>query len=37
VDAQGIIRFVHVDPDYRARLEPAAILTALKAIPATVP
>ncbi len=35
VDAQGIIRFVHVDPDYRVRLEPAAILVALKGIAAT--
>jgi peroxiredoxin len=35
VDAQGIIRFVHVDPDYRVRLEPAAILVALKGITAT--
>jgi peroxiredoxin len=35
VDAQGIIRIVHVDPDYRVRLEPAAILVALKGIAAT--
>ncbi|BET69264.1 peroxiredoxin-like family protein [Opitutales bacterium ASA1] len=30
VDRQGVIRFVHVDPDYRKRLDPAKILTAAK-------
>ena len=32
VDAGGIIRFVHFDPDYRERLDPAAILAAARAL-----
>lgn len=32
VDAGGIIRFVHFDPDYRVRLDPAAILVAARAL-----
>lgn len=31
VDRQGVVRFAHVDPDYRARLAPEKILAAAKA------
>ncbi len=32
VDTQGIVRFAHVDPDYRRRLEPEAALTVLRGL-----
>ncbi len=32
IDRQGVIRARHVEPDYRQRMEPAAILAALDAI-----
>jgi peroxiredoxin len=31
VDREGVVRFAHVDPDYKKRLEPEKILEALKA------
>jgi hypothetical protein len=34
VDRSGVVRLAHVDPDYMMRLEPAAILTALRGITA---
>lgn len=30
IDAGGIIRFAHVDPDYKVRMTPAAIMAAIK-------
>jgi peroxiredoxin len=30
IDAQGIVRFAFVDPDFRQRAEPAAVLAALR-------
>lgn len=32
VDAGGVIRFAHVNPDYKVRLEPAKVLAALTAV-----
>jgi peroxiredoxin len=32
VDREGIVRFRHVDPDYRRRLEPAALVAAAAAL-----
>lgn len=33
VSKDGVIRFAHVNPDYKTRLDPAAILTAAKEAP----
>ncbi len=30
LDGRGVVRVAHVDPDYTKRLEPAAILDALR-------
>lgn len=35
IDTSGTIRFVHADPDYRQRLDPAQVLAAAKAVTAT--
>ena len=32
LDRSGVVRLAHVDPDYTRRLEPAAILMALRGI-----
>lgn len=32
IDGEGVVRFVHVDGDYRRRLEPDALLTAVRGI-----
>jgi peroxiredoxin len=34
LDRAGVVRLAHVDPDYMKRLEPAAILEALRALKA---
>lgn len=37
IDSQGIVRAVHADVDYKQRMEPAAIIAALKQIAAALP
>jgi hypothetical protein len=32
LDRNGVVRLSHVDPDYMKRMEPAAILDALRAV-----
>jgi len=32
VDSEGVIRFAHIDPNYRERLDPEAIVNAAKAV-----
>lgn len=32
VDRSGVIRFAHIDPDYKKRLEPAKIMAAVRAL-----
>ncbi|MND03159.1 hypothetical protein D3C83_228470 [compost metagenome] len=32
IDAAGIIRFAHVNPDYKVRMTPAEIMAAIKAV-----
>jgi hypothetical protein len=34
IDADGVVRAAFVDPDYRRRMEPGAIVEVLRGLPA---